>query len=150
MQKRLLRPASVPTSVKPPADDIGSAAYSRHAQGDPPIVSTGTPQDLQADFGDFRAAGGYPNMLQTTIDWKTSRKMRYEQAGAVSGGFAKDSWIPFSYIVVPKQFQDAANRASNASYVYPDGGGTGEKRTYHDLVGEIKASASMSHWFSDS
>ena len=73
--------------------------------------------------------------------------MRYHPDTATTGGMARDSWIPYSYIIVPKQFQDACNRASPAIYRYGEGT---ELRQYYDLVGDMKTSTSMCHWFSDS
>ena len=95
----------------------------------------------------FYANDGYSNVLQTTIDWKTDRKMRFFPDESGTGGFARDSWMPFSYVCVPKQFQDACNKASPALYTY---GETVDMKSYYNLVGDIKISTNMCHWFTDS
>lgn len=141
--KRLLRPHHTPTSVKTPD------SYTwQHTNAPNPA---GSIANRTADFGDVNSYLGYPNVLQTTIDWKTQRKMRYHAntVDTVTGAFAMDSWLPFSYICVPKQFQDATNRASPADYEYPTDGSTITHR-FKDLVGDMKVSANMCHWFTDS
>lgn len=140
--KRLLRPKHTPTSVIPPDSYI--VADVNHDQ------PSGSIANKTADFGDFRTMG-YPNVLQTTIEWETNRKMRYhsntdDQTTAV---FAMDSWLPYAYICVPKQFQGATNRASPADYVYPPPPATATHRFY-DLVGDMLVSANACHWFTDS
>ena len=144
MNKRLLKPRHTPTSVTPPE------SYITHDT----ITTQETSQVIAnniSDFGDFQT-NGYPNVLQTTISWNTNRKMRYEANSDASegGGFAKDSWIPYSYICVPKQFQDATNRASPAVYRYPVDMASPATHNFYDLVGDMKVSANMCHWFSDS
>ena len=140
--KRLLRPRDVKTSVTVPDSYIVSDV---NHESEPHNVSNNT-----ADFGDFRTMG-YPNVLQTTIEWETKRKMRYSYntVDTVTGGFAKDSWLPYAYICVPKQFQDATNRASPADYFYPTDGSTVTHR-FKDLVGDMTVSANACHWFTDS
>ena len=146
MNKRLLRPRDAPTSVKVPRGQIWQTT-SPTGDGD----TEGHVSNRAADFGDFEAFWGYPNVLQTTISWDTQRKMRYQAVDGDSsnGGFARDSWMPYSYICIPKQFQDATNRASHADYFYPTDGSTVTHR-FKDLVGDMKISANMCHWFTDS
>lgn len=149
MQKRLIRIGHTPTSVKAPEAEVTSNYFQTNFQdppGDPPANGVG-PMFNKADWNDFRANTGYPNVLQTSIEWKTNRKMRFYPDESGTGGFARDSWLPYSYICVPKQFQDAANRASPAVYQY---GETVDMKQYYDLVGDIKISTNMCHWFSDS
>jgi hypothetical protein len=151
MNKKLLTMRNSRTSVKVPTSNIVSQEYQTDFQNppsaDPP--GPGHPQHVKADWGDFRT-DGYPNKLQATISWKTNRKMRFTQVGATAGnGFAQDSWIPYSYLVCPKEFQQAANRSSPALYTYGSSGG-GDLRQFYDLVGEIKVTAAHCHWFSDS
>ena len=150
MKKRLLRPSRTISSVKPPTDQIGKFVYQTDFQNPPgEDPGEGHPSHVKSDWGDFRTSG-YPNKLQTTISWKTNRKMRMAQRGENPlNGFAQDSWIPYSYLICPKEFQDAANKASPATYVYGSASG-GDLRQYHDLVGEIKVTAAHCHWFSDS
>ena len=148
MQKKLLRIGHTPTSVKVPDSTIQNQVYLTDFQnppGDNP--GDGHPRFNKSDFGNFYANDGYPNVLQTSIEWKTNRKMRFFPDESGSGGFARDSWLPYSYICVPKQFQDAANRASPALYTY---GETTDMKSYYNLVGDIKISTNMCHWFSDS
>lgn len=148
MQKKLLRIGHTPTSVKPPTSTIQNQVYHTDFQnppGDDP--GSGHPRFNKSDFGQFYANDGYPNTLQTSITWKTNRKMRFFPDESGSGGFARDSWLPYSYICVPKQFQDAANRASPALYTY---GETTDMKSYYNLVGDIKLSTNMCHWFTDS
>ena len=141
--KRLLKPRSVPTSVVPPDSYL---TQDTNANG-----SNGTPANRNSDFGDFRH-NGYPNTLQTTISWDTQRKMRYHAntIDTVTGAFAMDSWLPYSYICIPKQFQDAVNKASPATYRYPVDMTQPATHMYYDLVGDMKVSAQMCHWFTDS
>jgi hypothetical protein len=144
MNKRLLKVAHTPSSVKTPH---GYTWQHTDAHGTGGMIANRT-----GDFGDVNAWMGYPNVLQTTISWKTNRKMRFEAIdGNTTQGeaFARDSWLPYSYIVIPKQFQDAVNKATPNTYAYPTDGSTITHR-YHDLVGEMKCSANMCHWFSDS
>lgn len=146
-QKRLLRPRDVPTSVKTPRGQIWQTT-SPTGTGD----TEGHVSNRSADFGDYEAFWGYPNVLQTTITWDTQRKMRFQGSdGDITGSpcFARDSWIPYSYICVPKQFQDATNRASHADYFYPTDGSTVTHR-FKDLVGDMKVSCQTCHWFTDS
>jgi hypothetical protein len=146
-EKRLLRPRDVPTSVTPPDSYLSQDS----ANSTPGGGQAQTPQNLISDFGDFRH-NGYPNVLQTTIEWKTNRKMRYHSNtdDQVTGVFAMDSWLPYAYICVPKQFQGATNRASNATYRYPVDMTDPATHTFYDLVGEMKVSANACHWFTDS
>lgn len=150
MKKKLLRIGHTPTSVKVPGalaiQESFQTAFTGDPPNDPPDPGVG-PRFNKADWGDFFANNGYPNKLQTSIEWKTNRKMRYYPDESGTGGFARDSWLPFSYVCVPKQFTDAVNRASPALYTY---GETVDMKSYYDLVGDIKISASMCHWFSDS
>lgn len=143
-QKRLLRPRDTPTSVIPP--DSFQAAKTITSE-----TASQIPSNLISDFGDFQTHG-YPNVLQTTISWDTQRKMRYEanDDSAEGGGFAKDSWIPYAYICIPKQFQDAVNRASPALYRYPVDMNETATHNFYDLVGDMKISTNMCHWFTDS
>lgn len=152
MEKRLLRPSQTPTSVKTPMALQQHQIYQTdfaNPPGDDP--GEGHPRFNKSDWGQFFANDGYPNVLQTTISWKTNRKMRFfpDDDSAGGGGFARDSWLPYSYICVPKQFQDGCNKASPATYEYGSASG-GDLRQYYDLVGEIKVNASMCHWFTDS
>jgi hypothetical protein len=149
MQKKLLRIGHTPTSVKTPqANQYINSFHTNFSDppGEPPDHGVG-PRFNKADWGDFEANTGYPNVLQTSIEWKTNRKMRFYPDESGTGGFARDSWLPYSYICVPKQFQDGANRASPALYTY---GETVDMKSYYDLVGEIKISTNMCHWFTDS
>ena len=142
-QKRLLRPRDAPVSVETPKGYIW-----QHTNSSP----AGSIGNRTADFGDLNAFTGYPNVLQTTISWDTQRKMRYEVHDPDSStaiGFARDSWIPFSYLCIPKQFQDAVKYASPAEYVYPPPPATATAR-FRDLVGEMKVSSQSCHWFTDS
>ena len=150
MKKRLLRPRSARSSVKVPDSAIGQFVYQTDFENPPgENPGEGHPAHVKSDWGDFTTSG-YPNKLQTTISWKTNRKIRMAQVGAdPTNGFAQDSWIPYSYLICPKEFQDAANKASPATYVYGSASG-GDLRQYHDLVGEIKVTAAHCHWFSDS
>lgn len=149
MKKKLLKKSNAPTSVKVPMADQQHHFYQTGFGSDPGSdPGPGHPQHTMADFGDFQAASGYPNKIQTSISWKTNRKMRYYQNGqTVSAGFAQDQWIPFSYIICPEEFQDAASSASPVIYKYGDGT---DLRQYRDLVGDIKVAATQCHWFSDS
>jgi hypothetical protein len=149
MNKRLLRIGHTPSSVKTPTANESYEFFQTDFQNppqDPPNPGVG-PRFNKSDWGDFHANSGYPNVLQTTISWKTNRKMRYFPDESGTGGFARDSWLPYSFVCVPKQFQDAANRASPALYTY---GETVDMKSYYDLVGDIKISTNMCHWFSDS
>tara|TARA_B100000519_G_C14239198_1_gene436388 strand:+ start:344 stop:1441 length:1098 start_codon:yes stop_codon:yes gene_type:complete len=149
MKKKLLKISSTPSSVKVPDSHISQEFFQTDFQNppeDPPNPGAG-PRFNKADWGDFNANAGYPNKLQTTIEWTTNRKMRFYPDDSGTGGFARDSWLPFSYLCVPKQFQDGCNRASPALYTY---GETVDMKSYYDLVGDIKINASMCHWFSDS
>ena len=113
MNKRLLRPGHTPSSVKTPEGYLWQHTNSQPAQ---------TIGNRTADFGDVNAYTGYPNVLQTTISWKTNRKMRFEASDGdttMGTAFCRDSWLPYSYICIPKQFQDAVNKASPALYRYP-------------------------------
>lgn len=148
MQKKLLRIGHTPTSVKVPTALAIQESYQTDFENPPgEEPAENHPRFNKADWGDFHANNGYPNRLQTTIEWKTNRKMRYYPDESGTGGFARDSWMPFSYVCVPRQFEDAANRASPALYTY---GQTVDQKSYYDLVGDIKISSSMCHWFSDS
>lgn len=147
MNKRLLRPRDVPTSVKVPQAQIWQTTSPN-----PPGDTLGNVSNRSADFGDFEAFWGYPNVLQTTISWDTQRKMRYQAVDGDSshGGFARDSWLPYSYICVPKQFQDATKRASPAVYRYPVDMSQTATHNFYDLVGDMKCSVNTCHWFTDS
>lgn len=150
MQKKLLRVGHTPTSVKPPTSYIHQEYYQTDYATPPGSdPGPGHPAHNKADLGDFSANAGYPNVLQTSISWKTNRKMRFFPDESGTGGFARDSWLPYSFICVPKQFQDAVNRASPALYAYGSSGG-GDLKQYYDLVGDIKISTNMCHWFTDS
>ena len=144
MKKRLLRPSSAPTSVKPPDSYLNQKTVT-------PNEVSQIPSNLISDFGDL-TTGGFPNMLEATISWNTQRKIRYHAntSSSESGGFAKDSWIPYSYLCIPKAYQDSVNRASNATYRYPVDMTQPATHTYYDLVGDVKVSATMCHWFTDS
>lgn len=149
MQKKLLKIGHTPTSVKAPHSYTHLDYFQTNFEdppGAPPNDGVG-PKFNKADWGDFSANAGYPNVLQTSISWKTNRKMRFFPDESGTGGFARDSWLPYSYICVPKQFQDATNRASPALYTY---GETVDMKSYYDLVGDIKISTNMCHWFTDS
>lgn len=147
MNKRLLRPRSAPTSVKPPDGYI----TNRFVNSAPGGGAAQSEQNVISDFGDYQT-NGFPNMLEATVSWRTNRKMRYHAntPTSESGGFAKDSWIPYSYICIPKAYQDSVNRASKATYRYPVDMTSPATHTYYDLVGDVKVSATMCHWFSDS
>lgn len=149
MKKKLLKSSNAPTSVRVPDSSILQTFYQTGFGSDPgDDPGSGHPQHAMADIGDFQAAQGYPNKLQTSISWKTNRKIRYYQNGqTVSAGFAQDQWIPFSYIICPKEFQNAASFASPAIYKYGEGT---DLRQYRDLVGDIKVAATQCHWFTDS
>lgn len=145
MNKRLLKSGHTKSSVDTPEGYLWQHTSTTATQQ---AVSNRT-----ADFGDVNAYTGYPNVLQTTIEWETNRKMRYEAIdGDTTQGdaFARDTWLPYSYICIPKQFQDAVNKASPAVYRYPVDPAQTATHNYYDLVGEMKVSASMCHWFSDS
>lgn len=149
LKKKLLRSSNAPSSVKVPESNTSQEFYQTGfgaTPGDDP--GPGHPAHQMADFGDFSASLGYPNKLQTSISWKTQRKIRYYQNGATAGnGFAQDQWIPFSYVVCPHEFQSAASLATPALYRYGEGT---DLRQFRDLVGEIKVAATQCHWFSDS
>lgn len=142
-EKRLLQPRDTPTSVKTPEGYLWQHTNSN------PAASIG---NRTADFGDVNAYTGYPNVLQTTISWDTQRKMRFDASTSNDefGGFAKDSWMPYSYICIPKQFQDATNKASPAVYRYPVDMSQAATHNFHDLVGDMKCSVNTCHWFTDS
>lgn len=154
-KKKLLRSRNAPSSVKVPTPYQERSYYPNPTSSgsQPGDLKHGEPQNMKSDFGDFQAARGYPNLLQTSIDWKLNRKMRFYPNESGTGGFARDSWIPFSYVLVPKQFQDAVNRASPSLYRYEGSDPTGSPSTlrqYYDLVGDVKVSATSCHWFTDS
>ena len=144
INRRLLRIGHTPTSVKAPE---GYTWQHTDAHG-----TGGTIANRTGDFGDINSWMGYPNVLQTTISWKTNRKMRFEaidENTEQADAFARDSWLPYSYVCIPKQFQDAVNKATPATYAYPNDGSTITHR-FHDLVSDMKCSATMCHWYSDS
>ena len=151
MKKKLLKQSNAPVSCRVPQDESGSIEYYQTGFGADPgdDPGHGKPAHTKADFGSFQTTG-YPNKLQTSISWKTNRKIRMYQNGATAGnGFAADQWIPFSYVVCPHEFQSAASLASPMTYTYGSSEG-GDLKKYRDLVGEIKVSATQCHWFSDS
>lgn len=147
MKKKLLKKSNSPVSVQV------AEPFQEEAFRAAPETTAGEPQNPVKDFGDFQGARGYPNLLQTSIEWKINRKMRFYPDASGTGGFARDSWLPYSFIICPKQFQDGCNRSSPALYRYEGSDPTGTPSTlrqYYDLVGDIKISATMCHWFSDS
>lgn len=153
MNKKLLRLKHSPVSVKVPTANIAQPTWDSDGNGQPVRDGvTQQPVNSMADFGDFRAGLGHPNMLQASIQWKTSKKVRYnfEDDQAVTDGFARDEWLPYSYLVIPKEFQNSVKTASDAVYSYETGPGTGLYNTYQDLVDDCKVTASVCHWYSDS
>lgn len=144
MNKRLLRPRSAPTSVKPPDSYVSQKSITSES-------ASQIPSNIISDFGDLQT-GGFPNMLETTISWNTQRKVRYHanSDSDEGGGFAKDSWLPYSYLCIPKAYQDSMNRASKATYRYPVDMAQPATHTFYDLVGSATVSTSMCHWFTDS
>lgn len=148
MKVRLLKPTKLKSSVMAPESKIVSIHNASN-----PAQHVG---DHTADFGDYSAYTGYAGVLQTTISWKTNRKIRYAgpEAGTPSG-IARDTWVPYSYIYVPQEHHEAFITASNATYNYlADGSandGTGvTAKSYKDLVNDCSAEVRTCHWFSDS
>ena len=140
---RLLKPEKLQSSVISPIAEIFSTHNSTAGAG---VVANHT-----ADFGDFRASGGYSGVLQTTIQWDTNRKIRYHPAAPGAGdSVARDTWIPYSYIYVPQEHQEAMISSSDVTYNYPVTEGATVTHSYRDLVNDCSAEARTCHWFSDS
>lgn len=151
MNKKLLRLKHSPVSVKVPDSTITNQYWESDGNGNPRDV-TGSPTNPMADFGDFSAGQGFPNKLQASITWKTSRKVRYnfEDSQNSTEGFARDEWLPYSYLVIPKEYQDSVKTASDSVYSYETAPNSGLFNVYVDLVNDCKLTSSACHWYSDS
>lgn len=145
---RLLKPRKLKSSVIPPDSRI----VSIHNASETPGAVNQT-----ADFGDYHADTGYAGCLQTTISWKTNRKIRYR--GPETGtptGIASDTWVPYSYIYVPQEHREAMITSSDAEYYYDASnqpvlpGDAALAKSYKDLVGDCSMEVRACHWFSDS
>lgn len=153
MDKKLLRLKKCPVSVKVPTGEVYSRSSETDGNGQPARDGVfGAPTNNMSDFGDYTADLGFPNVLQASITWKTNKKVRYnfEDDQNTTDGFARDEWLPYSYLVIPKEFQDAVKTTSNAVYSYETSPGSGLFNTYVDLVNDMKMTSSVCHWYTDS
>ena len=148
VQRRLLSSRKVKTSVRVPDSNIRKYVTPTE---EPATAPNQVPPRMISQYGDT-FTNGYPNVLQTTISWKTMRKIRYDDgshAANPSGQHdALDCWIPYSYVVIPKEFQEAMQTSTNQQYEYPLETGINKNRL--DLVGDCQITTNACHYFSDS
>lgn len=148
VQRKLLSHRKVKESVRRPDGEPAQHFHSANEDG------ANLPNNNQANYGDYMSLG-YPNKLQATISWKTNRKIRYHLLGnsgtQLNTPTALDSWIPYSYICVPQEFQEAMVTATDNSYSYPASGAPGSTAfNAVDLVGDCVITTNTAHYFSDS
>lgn len=148
VQRKLLSHTKVKESVRRPNTDVYQFIHNQNEEG------SNLPNNNQANYGDYLTTG-YANKLQTTISWKTNRKIRYHILGnsgtQLNTPTALDSWIPYSYVCVPQEFQEAMSTATDNSYTYPASGAPGSTAfNAVDLVGDCVIKTNTAHYFSDS
>lgn len=147
---RLLKPSKSPLSAPIPKPRVEQYSFETDGNGQP-VEVTRNPGNRMANFGD-NVITGMGGVLQTTISWKTNRKIRYnfDDTASTTEGFARDSWIPYSYLVIPKEYQDAVKTSTDAVYSYETAPNSGLYNVYQDLVNDCKLTSATCHWFSDS